>query len=143
MRIKKATLADMPIIKHLSKKYNFEQGREWKEAISHKNSEMFLLIQRGTVIGFTGLIHNAWNNTAQILDIFTAPPYRKQGLGLTAINFLVDKAKRKGYRCITAEAPDSHVVLFYKKAGFRKCGYNDRYYSNIGKPIATWMSLDL
>lgn len=43
-----------------------------------------------------------------------------------------------------AEAPSlSNAPKLYKKAGFRKCGYNDRYYSNSGKEIALWYSFDL
>lgn len=37
----------------------------------------------------------------------------------------------------------SNTPKLYKKAGFRKCGYNDRYYSNSGKEIALWYSFDL
>ena len=144
MRIRKATLKDLQKIKQLSKKFSFELDRDWKELISSKNSEMFLLINNEDIIGFTGLIYYKWNNTIQISNIFVNPKFRGQGLGLRLVNFLIDKAKKTKYRCLISEAPSLNpVVNLYKKTGFRKCGYNDRYYSNSGKEIALWMSIDL
>ncbi|MBD3355203.1 GNAT family N-acetyltransferase [Candidatus Woesearchaeota archaeon] len=144
MKIRKASLKDLQKIKQLSKEFKFELKRDWKDLISSKNSEMFLLIDNDYIIGFTGLIYHKWNNTIQISNIFIDPKYRRKGMGLKLINFLIDRAKKTKYRCLIAEAPSSNpAVKLYKKAGFRKCGYNDRYYSNSGKKIAFWMSIDL
>ena len=144
MRIRKATLKDLQKIRQLSKEFNFELNRDWKDLISSKKSEMFILIDNKDIIGFTGLIYYKWNNIIQISNIFVNPKFRRQGLGLKLIKFLIDKVKKTNYRCLIAEAPSlSPVVKLYKKAGFRKCGYNDRYYSNSGKEIALWMSIDL
>jgi len=144
MKIRKATVSDLALVTRISKKYRFETGRNWKELLSSKTTEMFLLIEGEKVAGLTGLIHYDWNGTLQILDIFVTPEYRRKGFGLRAINFLISKAKKTKCRCLIAEAPSLNpVVTLYKTAGFRKCGYNDRYYSNRGKEIALWMSLDL
>ena len=144
MKIRKATLGDFPEIRKLSEKFKFEIGRDWKGLISSKNSEVFVLVNERSIVGFTGLIRYAWNNTLQILNIFVEPQYRGKGLGLTLVNFLVERSRRTSYRCLIAEAPSLNpAVKLYKKAGFRQCWYNDRYYSNSGKEIALWMSLDL
>ena len=144
MRIRRALLSDLPTIRRISERYRFERNRDWKESISSKNREMFLLVENERILGFTGLIYWDWNNTLQILDIFVIPKYREHGLGLKLVNFLIRKAKKTKYRCLIAEAPAlSRAVGLYKKAGFRKCGYNDRYYANGGKNIALWMSYDL
>jgi len=144
MIIRKATLLDLATVTRISKKYRFEIGRNWKELLSSKTAELFLLVEDATVVGLTGLIHHDWNSTLQILDIFVIPKYRRKGFGLRAINFLISKANKTEYRCLIAEAPSLNpVVALYKSAGFRKCGHNDRYYSNGGKEIALWMSLDL
>ena len=144
MRIRKAALRDLPEIRRLSKKYEFEIGRDWKGLISSKNSEMFVLMNERSVIGFTGLIRYDWNSTLQISNVFVEPQYRRKGLGLTLVSFLVERSRKTAYRCLTAEAPSLNpVVDLYKKAGFRQCGYNDRYYSNSGREVALWMSLDL
>lgn len=135
MRIKKANFGDIKKIKKISKKYKFGfQG----------SKEMYVLIRDKKIIGFTGLIRYKWNNTLKISDIFIIPEYRKRGYGLKLIEFLVNGAKKTNYRCLIAEAPSlSNASKFYKKAGFRKCGYNDRYYSNSAKEIAWWYSYDL
>ena len=143
MKIRKATPRDLPEIRKLSKKFKFEIGRDWKGLIGSKNSEMFVLMNDRSVIGFTGLIRYDWNNTLQVLDIFVEPEYRRKGLGIALLDFLVDRSRKTAFRCLIAEAPSLNpVVDLYKKAGFRQCGYNDRYYSNSGKEIALWMSLD-
>ena len=135
MRIKKANSNDIKEIKKISKKYKFGlQG----------SKEMYVLIEDKEIIGFTGLIRHKWNNTLRISDIFVVPEHRKRGYGLKLIEFLIKKAKRTNYRCIIAEAPSlSNASKLYKKSGFRKCGYNDRYYSNSGKEIVLWYSYDL
>ena len=144
MKIKKVTIKNLKEIKNISKKFNFELNRDWKGLIYSDNSEMFILLDKDDIIGFTGLIYYKWNNTIQISNIFIKPEYRKKGLGLKLVTFLIKRAKKTKYRCLIAEAPSLNLVKeLYKKAGFRKCGYNDRYYQNSRKEIAIWMSLDL
>jgi ribosomal protein S18 acetylase RimI-like enzyme len=144
MRIRRALPSDLHAVMEMSDRYGFEQNRDWKEALSSKETDMFLLVEGEKLIGFTGLVRRDWNETLQIMGIFVDPEYRERGLGLKLITFLIRRAKKTRYRCLIGEAPSrSHVVGLYKKAGFRRCGYNDRYYSNNGKEIAFWMSLDL
>jgi len=135
MKIKRANFKNIKEIKKISKKYKF--GLQ-------SSKEMYVLIENKKIAGFTGLIYHKWNNTLQISDIFVNPECREKGYGLELIKFLVNKAKRTNYRCLIAEAPSlSNAPKLYKKAGFRKCGYNDRYYCNSGKEIALWYSYDL
>ena len=134
MKIRKATLRDLPEIRRLNKKFKFETGRDWKGLISSKNSEMFVLMDDRSIVGFTGLIRYDWNNTLQISNIFVEPQHRRKGLGFKLLNFLIERSRKTDYRCLIAEAPSLNpVVELYKKTGFRQCGYNDRYYSNSGK----------
>lgn len=135
MKIRKANFKDIKEIKRISEKYKFGlQG----------SKEMYVLVEDKAIIGFTGLICYKWNNTSRISDIFIDPRYRKKGYGIKLIKFLINRAKRTDYRCIIAEAPSlSNAPKLYEKAGFRKCGYNDRYYSNSGKEVALWYSYDL
>jgi ribosomal protein S18 acetylase RimI-like enzyme len=134
-KVQKAGLEEIKEIKKISKKYKFGlQG----------SKEMYVLVQNEKIIGFTGLIDQKWNNTLKISDIFIVPRCRKRGHALKLINFLINKASRTNYRCIIAEAPSlGNALKLYEKAGFRKCGYNDRYYSNSAKEIALWYSYDL
>ncbi len=144
MKIRKAKKEDLSKIENICKKYKFEVDRNWKEIFNSKEEKVFLLLDGKNIAGFTGLTYYKWNNTIQIIDVFIKPEYRKKGFGLKLINFLIKRVKKTKYRCLISEAPSlNSVVELYKKAGFRKCGYNDRYYSNKGKEICIWMSLDL
>ena len=144
MKIKKASIDDAINLTRICRKNKFETDSDWKEILESKKNEVFLLVDGKKIIGFTGLTKHTWNNTLQIIDVFINPEFRRRGLGLKLIRFLKERAKKTKFRCLIAEAPSSNpVVKLYKKAGFRKCGYNDRYYSNSGKEIALWMSFDL
>jgi N-acetylglutamate synthase-like GNAT family acetyltransferase len=146
MYIRKARMSDLKTVIAISRKNRFEVMRDWKDAISSENSEMFLLVDGKMIRGFTGLIYHDWNRTIQVMDVFLEPDLRGRGMGIKLIKFLVSRARRQSnrYRCLIAEAPAiGGIDKFYRKAGFRKCGYNDRYYANGGKNIAIWMSLDL
>jgi ribosomal protein S18 acetylase RimI-like enzyme len=144
MEIKKASLNNLSEIKKISKEFQFELDRDWKELISSKESKMFILVNKKKIIGFTGLISHNWNNTIQISDIFVHPDYRGMGLAKKLVQYDIDKAKKTSFRCLIAESPSLNPVKnLYESMGLRKCGYNDRYYSNSGKEICIWMSLDL
>lgn len=144
MEIKEANLKNLSKIEELSKKYNFETNRDWKDLISSENKKMFILLNDGIIIGFSGLIQFNWNNTIQISNIFVHPNYRNKGLAIKIIQHDIDEAKKTSFRCLIAEAPSLNPVKkLYEKMGFRKCGYNDRHYSNNSQEICIWMSLDL
>ena len=144
MRIRKANLKDIKIIDALNRKYFRERKRNYRELISSKNSEMFILEFENKIIGFTGLEYHDWNNTAQIIDIFVHPSHREKGYGTKLVKFLVKYLKNKKYRALIAEAPSSNpVLILYQKNNFRICGFNDRYYSNKGKEIALFLSKEL
>ena len=61
---------------------------------------------------------------------------------------LAIRAREKELRAIIVETQleNKNAMDFYLKKGFRMCGYNDRYYTNIPKSshdIAIFFSLDL
>ncbi len=142
MDIRNAREEDIKSLEAISKEFDFEPNRDWKGLV--EDHEMFLLFDADRVVGFTGLIRHDWNNTLQISNIFVRPEYRGQKLAQKLLNHLLDKAKETGHRCVIAESPSNNpVVKLYETMGFRKCGYNDRYYNNSGNPMAFWMSYEL
>jgi len=144
MRIRIAQKKDIQEITSLNRRYFKERGRDWKTLISAKTSEMFVLEIENEIIGFSGLQFHAWNNSARIIDIFVHPEFRKKGYGEQLVRFALKRAHQEKCRVLFAEAPSKNAVLkLYKKCGFRKCGYNDRYYSNSGKEIAIFLAKDL
>ena len=144
MKIRKANINDLNKIKIISQKFDFEIKRNWRDLILSNDKEFFLAIEDEEIIGFTGLIYYDWNNLVQISNIFVHPEHRGKGLAVKLIQYVIEKAKQSSFRCLLAEAPSLNPVKnLYEKLGFRKCGYNDRYYSNHEKEICIWMSLDL
>ncbi len=144
--IKVKSSTGIKVIKELNYKYKFEINRDYEVLLKDNNTEIYELTDKKRIIGFSGLIHNDWNETLHVLNIFIDPEFRNKGYGKYIINFLINKAKRMDkYRCIIAEAPaKDYIYKFYAKLGFRKCGYNDRYYTNENNgDIAIFMSYDL
>ena len=55
MKIRKATIKDVGSIEKLNNEFFHEEGRNWEELISAKESEMFVLESDKAIIGFTGV----------------------------------------------------------------------------------------
>lgn len=142
MNIRKAKLSDLNQINKLNKKY-FREVRDFNYLLKNKDDVLIVLEDNQEIIAFSGLHLNVWNNTARIINIFVHPNYRRRGLASKLIKRLIVLAQKKKVRSLIAEAPSLNPVLkLYKKNGFRKCGYNDRYYSNNLKEIAIFLSFD-
>lgn len=143
MKIIKATKNNIPEIIRLNRRY-FHEKRDYREIIGDKETDFFVIKEKNRTIGFSGLKHFSWNNTAKITNIFLLPIFRHKGYGQALIEILIKTAKKKKARTLIAEAPSAKPALkFYLKNGFRICGYNDRYYDNKGKEIAIFLSYDL
>ncbi|MCL5409997.1 MAG: GNAT family N-acetyltransferase [Patescibacteria group bacterium] len=143
MQIRKATKEDISILKSLNDEFFHEEGRDWEKLVTSDKSAMFVLEEDSTILGFTGVSFDRWNKTGRIIDIFVHPKHREKGCGLSLVKHLLEYLKDKDIRCLIAEAPSLNPVLrLYLKAGFRICGYNDRYYNNSGKEVALFLSFD-
>lgn len=143
MKIRKARLSDLSQINKLNNKY-FKEIRDFKSLLVSTKDILIIIEDNQEIIAFSGIHLNTWNNTARVIDVFVHPNYRRQGLASILVKELIAIAKKKKVRTLIAEAPSLNPVLkLYKKNGFRKCGYDDRYYSNSAKEIAIFLSFDL
>ena len=143
MKIIKATKNDIPEIIRLNRRY-FHETRDYCNIIGDRDTDFFVVKEKGKIIGFSGLKHFHWNNTAKVINIFLLPAFRHKGYGEALIKILIKAAKNKKARTLIAEAPSLNPALkFYRKNGFRICGHNDRYYDNKGREIAVFLSYDL
>lgn len=144
MNVRKANLSDEKFISKLNIDCFGEKNRDWNKLISGPETEMYVYEDERTVVGFTGVRFEDWNNSTWIINIFVHPDFRRKGIGSSLLDYLIAKVKETKYRTIMAEAPSkSSVIDLYEKVGFRKCGYNDRYYTNEGKEKAIFYSFDL
>lgn len=61
--------------------------------------------------------HNPSGKKAYIMNMYTAPAYRRQGIAYATLGLLVEEANRQGISQISLEATDMGRAL-YKKFGF-------------------------
>ncbi len=111
-----------------------EYDEFWNEKIlidefQNENSEYFVLIDDGKILGFAGLWFNI--DEAHIMNIAVKKEYRKNGFGTKLLEFLIVKAKEKSKICITLEVRDDNIpaILLYEKFNFEKIGTRKKYYN--------------
>ena len=63
--------------------------------------------------------HNPTGRKAYIMNMYTKPEYRRQGIAYKTLDFLVKEAKSRGITAISLEATDMGRPL-YEKYGFVK-----------------------
>lgn len=112
-----------------------EYDEFWNEKIlidefQNENSEYFVLIDDGKILGFAGLWFNI--DEAHIMNIAVKKEYRKNGFGTKLLEFLIVKAKEKNKICITLEVRDDNIpaILLYEKFNFEKIGIRKKYYNS-------------
>jgi ribosomal protein S18 acetylase RimI-like enzyme len=63
--------------------------------------------------------HNPTGRKAYIMNMYTKPEYRRNGIAYKTLDLLIEEAKRKGITAISLEATDMGRPL-YEKYGFVK-----------------------
>lgn len=87
----------------------------------------YLIFDEDTFVGAGGIsyfqvmptYHNPIGKKAYIMNMYTNPHYRRQGIALKTLELLVADAKEKGIMAISLEATDMGRPL-YEKYGFIK-----------------------
>lgn len=143
MTIRQATITDAPVLQKLNDEF-FGERRDYTVELQSSTTMIYLCEHDGDVCGITGIKLHNWNNTAWIFNVFVLPDFRRKGIGTQMIERMVKEAKRFGVRCVLAEAPSNgNAPALFTACGFRKCGYNDRYYTNDGSEIAEFYAIDM
>lgn len=62
-------------------------------------------------------VHNPTGQKAYIMNMYTAPAYRRQGIALRMLDLLVGEARQRGVTAISLEATDAGRPL-YERYGF-------------------------
>lgn len=99
----------------------------YKWALKTGEHIAYLVYDNGTFIGAGGVsfyqvmptYHNPSGKKAYIMNMYTAPEYRRQGIAFHTLDLLVKAAKEQGVSQITLEATDMGRPL-YEKYGFVK-----------------------
>lgn len=99
----------------------------YKWALESGNHIAYLVYDGDTFAGAGGVsfyqvmptYHNTTGKKAYIMNMYTAPEYRRQGIAIYTLDLLVKEAKGKGISQISLEATDMGFSL-YEKYGFVK-----------------------
>ena len=99
----------------------------YKWALETGEHIAYLVYDNGTFIGAGGVsfyqvmptYHNPSGKKAYIMNMYTAPEYRRRGIAFHTLDLLVKAAKEQGVSQIALEATDMGRPL-YEKYGFVK-----------------------
>ena len=109
---------DMSVVEQESYAY-------YKKSLKTGEHIAYLVYDNGTFIGSGGVsfyqvmptYHNPTGMKAYIMNMYTVPEYRRQGIALHTLDLLVGAAKKSGVTYIALEATDMGRPL-YEKYGF-------------------------
>ena len=110
--------ADMTEVKHQSYEY-------YRKALHDNTHTAYLVFNSDWFAGAGGISYyqvmptfrNPSGNKAYIMNIYTRPEYRRQGIARRMLDILIKDAKARGISFITLEATPMGRPL-YEKAGF-------------------------
>ena len=111
---------DMSVVEEESKAY-YRRVLETGEHIA------YLVYDNGAFVGAGGVsfyqvmptYHNPTGKKAYIMNMYTAPGYRRQGIAIHTLDLLVKDVRKQGVSQITLEATEIGRPL-YEKYGFVK-----------------------
>ena len=111
---------DMSVVEKESYEY-------YKRALETGEHIAYLVYDKENFIGAGGVsfyqvmptYHNPTGKKAYIMNMYTAPEYRRQGIAINTLDLLVKDARKQGVTQIALEATDMGRPL-YEKYGFVK-----------------------
>jgi len=111
---------DMSAVEEASREY-------YKRALESGEHIAYLVYDQDTFIGAGGVsffqvmptYHNPSGRKAYIMNMYTAPEYRRKGVAFKTLDLLVAAAREKGISQISLEATECGRPL-YEKYGFKQ-----------------------
>ncbi|MBQ2125589.1 MAG: GNAT family N-acetyltransferase [Spirochaetales bacterium] len=143
LNYKKATIADLEILTEtrievlraankLSDDVDMREVKKqtleyYKNALKDDSHSAYLVFDADTFVGAGAVsyfqvmptFHNPTGKKAYIMNMYTKPSYRRQGIAFKILDLLVTEAKVKGITAISLEATQMGKPL-YTKYGFVK-----------------------
>lgn len=83
-----------------------------------KYFEMFAIVDAINIVGYVSLLEQENGYVSEGVEIFT--PYKRQGFAYSAVLQLLQHAKEKGYRTVTAQVRQDNIasLALHNKLGF-------------------------
>ena len=111
---------DMSVVKEESNHY-------YRDALTNDTHVAYLIFDDNEWVGAGGIsffkvmptFHNPTGRKAYIMNMYTKPEYRRNGIAYKTLDLLIEEAKRNGITAISLEATDMGRPL-YEKYGFVK-----------------------
>ncbi len=99
----------------------------YKDALGRDTHTAYLVFDDERFVGAGGVsyfkvmptYHNKTGGKAYIMNMYTDPEYRRQGIAFETLRLLVEDAKERGINAISLEATEAGRPL-YEKFGFVK-----------------------
>ena len=98
--------------------------------LKNELSYWLVAVDDGRVLGYVG--SQTVLGETDMMNVAVHPDCRKQGIGQTLVNALVDGLKEKESYCLTLEvrASNAPARALYEKLGFVQVGLRKNYYRN-------------
>ena len=111
---------DMSVVKEESHRY-------YQDSLTNDTHVAYLVFDDNEFVGAGGIsffkvmptYHNPTGQKAYIMNMYTKPEYRRNGIAYKTLDLLIAEAKRKNITSISLEATDMGRPL-YEKYGFVK-----------------------
>jgi len=112
-----------------------------------ESDALFVAEVEGDVVGVGGVRLSSWNRRATVTGLYVSGAFRGRGVGTALVEALADWARAIDAHCLWLETQNVNypAVEFYRRAGFRLCGLDDRFYDprvNSGD-VALFFARDL
>jgi ADP-ribose pyrophosphatase YjhB (NUDIX family)/N-acetylglutamate synthase-like GNAT family acetyltransferase len=126
-----ATSVDAEVVTALCQEYPSEANGACASLIGDPAKQLFVAVDNGQIIGFTGIVLDTDKRTAHVEQIFVHPRYRRWGIGTHLLLSGLAFGRKAGARAVFAEAPLSNPGWgVYLKAGFRVSGFTNDHYAS-------------
>lgn len=108
-----------------------------------RRSMMFTAVTGEEPVGYISLLERGAASTVWVLDLVTAPAYRRRGVAIALLSTAQAWVESRSHRRLILEMQSKNLptIRLAQKSGFEFCGYNDQYYPT--KDVALFFAKSL
>lgn len=107
----------------------------FKSELENENSKYVVAKNNDEIVGFAGIWISI--DEAHVTNIVTKKYLRKNGIGSTLLEELINLSKNLNLVSITLEVNENNLdaIKLYEKFGFEKLGIRKKYYNNTDNAL--------
>lgn len=137
VKIRKATLKDLPAILELRKRNNQPTTENLHALFKVKNPNekcSFFVAEenKGRIVGYVRLHFYRWNNSASVIELLVNAEHRRKGIGTMLLKTAENFSRENKCRVLMFDTASDNIpaIQLYLKNGYTICGYNSKLYQN-------------